>query len=553
MKINRDDFSPETKRILGGRVAYRCSYSGCNIVTIGPDTANEEKVVNFGKAAHIHAAAPGGPRYLPDMTTEARKSIQNGIWMCGNHAWLIDANYGNYSAETLLQWKKTAEADAYRRLKDLEKEQFPDPTTIICLNPDLMFEGIWKSASNDTWTFMVKEFIYGDLNTLRNYGTTINSPFKHYIIIESQGDGRLIDQRFEWVQKDNELEICLKVFPSVIRRNPNHIGTDYATSLDGDLVIEAGDFKRVSGKELAKQLIETNLSIQIGSWRMKPRVGSLFTQYYREHRNDQKLLNRLVKIELTRLITIPIQPEDATDQPELSFINRIHEVVVMEELNGIVPVYVSLEWGDGTFWSDTLHVHLHPQDAETDMEFEEMPEIFKELFDQEPLAQMRALTAKLNHEELQEKINPVAILQIFRDVLPEIMHKADTALNTEVYPLFNDHILYRTFDNNTYEYNTSYDLEAHLYKRGNVQQLGVTISLKGFKKAGIKAFDVTSYLFIYFNDYNYVIGNSKTQPWLIKMYHKMPTTQEIERLCDQFINNVIKQINQQILESGSLD
>ena len=138
----RDNFSAGTKNALGRRVAFRCCFPGCGILTIGPKSIDSQGHVNLGEAAHIHAASPGGPRYDPEMSIDERSSIQNGIWMCRHHARLIDADEGQYSAETIQQWKRIAEAETYRQLKELTKSTIPDPTTIICLNQQLIFEGI---------------------------------------------------------------------------------------------------------------------------------------------------------------------------------------------------------------------------------------------------------------------------------------------------------------------------------------------------------------------------------------------------------------------------
>jgi hypothetical protein len=46
--------------------------------------------MTIGEAAHISAAAPGGPRFDGSMTPEQRRHCDNGIWMCSNHAFLID-------------------------------------------------------------------------------------------------------------------------------------------------------------------------------------------------------------------------------------------------------------------------------------------------------------------------------------------------------------------------------------------------------------------------------------------------------------------------------
>ena len=89
----RDDFTPATKRALADRVAWRCSCPGCGQLTVGPSHENEEKTTIVGEAAHITAASKGGPRYDPHLTSEDRKSISNGIWMCRHHARLIDSDY----------------------------------------------------------------------------------------------------------------------------------------------------------------------------------------------------------------------------------------------------------------------------------------------------------------------------------------------------------------------------------------------------------------------------------------------------------------------------
>lgn len=116
MSSNRDDFSPATKRTLADRVGWICSYPNCGQSTLGPNSQSEEDKINNGIAAHICAAAPGGPRYDASMTPEMRKSISNGIWMCRNHGNLVDADHSQYTVETLIEWKNDAESAAYKRL-----------------------------------------------------------------------------------------------------------------------------------------------------------------------------------------------------------------------------------------------------------------------------------------------------------------------------------------------------------------------------------------------------------------------------------------------------
>jgi hypothetical protein len=112
---NRDDFSPLIKRSLAERVGFQCSNPDCLAPTSGPQITNS-KSVNVGVAAHITAAAQGGPRYDPALSSEERAGITNGIWLCQNCAKLVDNDPIRYSTDTLRQWKLHAEQDALKRI-----------------------------------------------------------------------------------------------------------------------------------------------------------------------------------------------------------------------------------------------------------------------------------------------------------------------------------------------------------------------------------------------------------------------------------------------------
>lgn len=119
---SRDDFSPKTKDVLAKRVGYKCSNPSCQITTSGPHS-DPNKAINVGVAAHICAAAPGGPRYDPLMTREERTSAENGIWLCQTCATLIDIDEKIYSVKTLQEWKKKAEQRAEINQTTIAKHQ----------------------------------------------------------------------------------------------------------------------------------------------------------------------------------------------------------------------------------------------------------------------------------------------------------------------------------------------------------------------------------------------------------------------------------------------
>lgn len=107
-KTNRDDFTPATIRALELRVGTLCSNPNCRLQTTGPHS-QPDKVLRIGVAAHIHAAAPNGPRFDQNMKEGDRSSILNGIWLCENCATLIDKDPDTYTAELLRKWKLDAE------------------------------------------------------------------------------------------------------------------------------------------------------------------------------------------------------------------------------------------------------------------------------------------------------------------------------------------------------------------------------------------------------------------------------------------------------------
>ncbi len=102
-----NNFTRPIKDRLAQTVAYRCSKPDCRIPTIGPK-ANNQDADSIGRAAHICAASPNGPRYDASMTAEQISSFNNGIWLCANHASEVDSDWANYSKETLISWKEQA-------------------------------------------------------------------------------------------------------------------------------------------------------------------------------------------------------------------------------------------------------------------------------------------------------------------------------------------------------------------------------------------------------------------------------------------------------------
>lgn len=115
----RDDFSAATKRQLAGQVGWLCSNPKCRRLTVAA-RQGQEKLTSIGVAAHIAVASagPGAPRYDPTQTSEERRSIENGIWLCAADAKIIDDDPATYTVEMLHTWKADAKHRAFLAMSD---------------------------------------------------------------------------------------------------------------------------------------------------------------------------------------------------------------------------------------------------------------------------------------------------------------------------------------------------------------------------------------------------------------------------------------------------
>ena len=115
MTTHRDDFSQKIKDDLAKRASFRCSNPNCQKPTIGAQKG-DGKSINIGVAAHIAAAAPGGPRYDASMTSQERSSFENGIWLCANCSTLIDKDERYYTVDLFKNWKHQAEDTSHNNM-----------------------------------------------------------------------------------------------------------------------------------------------------------------------------------------------------------------------------------------------------------------------------------------------------------------------------------------------------------------------------------------------------------------------------------------------------
>jgi hypothetical protein len=130
----RDDFPASVKDELARRAGFRCSRPDCRAPTSGPSDTSRTGASSVGVAAHITAAAPGGPRYDPCMTPRERQSASNGVWLCQNDAKMIDDDARRFNVSLLRGWRSTAERAAS------DEQGRPHPDNRLALRSIVPFE-----------------------------------------------------------------------------------------------------------------------------------------------------------------------------------------------------------------------------------------------------------------------------------------------------------------------------------------------------------------------------------------------------------------------------
>lgn len=360
---NRDDFTPNDKRIMAERVSWKCSFPGCGRNTVGPNSDDPTKKINNGIAAHIHAAAPGGPRYNPQMTPDERRHILNGIWMCRDHGNLIDADYTEYSASTLRDWKEQAEKRASESLKLPTKECSNKDATLIQLGNGIIYFAHWYAIHSQEWSFELVAPLIGSADSLNHYVLEFYSlaETEKYVVIESQGDARkILDIKIEVSSEDKYL-LFINVDKKPVPTNPYDLGMSMEIDDTGDIFIRNGSLAMVTGIDNAKQMISICMSTIKGEINDAKELGSLATLYYNEYKDDLEIFSKVILLELIRLSLIPIERRGLEGKvPSLHFVKRFLDVQISntELEHSRFKAHIKLEWGNGEFWDGEIPIFV---------------------------------------------------------------------------------------------------------------------------------------------------------------------------------------------------
>jgi hypothetical protein len=179
---------------------------------------------------------------------------------------------------------------------------------------------------------------------------------ERFVLIESQGDARKIKEPIEILYGENgKISLVIKVEDKYQPIDPNLSGFDLAIGTDGDISLENGDLKMVSGMDAAIQHLTVATGTVYGEWWGDPTMGSFVSEYYRDYKEDLDTLSKLIKLEFIRLSLIPTS-DDANSpdaRPALGFVNRFEKVTIKSPklVDHKLTVDVELEWGNHEKWS----------------------------------------------------------------------------------------------------------------------------------------------------------------------------------------------------------
>lgn len=347
MARNRDDFNRRTKNDLALRASYLCSICKCS--TAGPSDESEGSTTIVGVAAHICAAASGAGarRYDPEMSSEERSHITNGIWLCATCSVLIDRDEKRYPVSELLRIKSEHEASC---LIGVQKTDRVD--NIIAIGSDIIALGSITRIASDCVNVRMSHFVNGSGRELWSLVQDFDKQpsEQRYVLFNETGFGALLREQPVVERANNVYEIQFILQKQALRRNARDEISISARNLSG----------RISGLDAYTQIFENVLSQARGTGFSDLCKGSEISDLYWRY-SGSPWFQQLVTMEMIRLSSIPEQQKDQT-LPSTPFlaVNRVNHVEIpsLELKNHNLEIIVDFELEGIGSWTKTLSVYI---------------------------------------------------------------------------------------------------------------------------------------------------------------------------------------------------
>jgi len=296
------------------------------------------------------------------MNRQQRGSIENGIWCCNVHADIIDRDLSTFSVATLHEWKRLAELNAYEQI-DSSHTVIERPHTLVQLSDAIIFEAVWHSMNveSNTMGFEVLDFVYGDIGKVTKFieGYHNLKDTRKYVVVESSGYGRQLGQIPVIDDVEGQKQITLVVQDRTEYSNPNNVAdarlvfTDQGTDID----LTTNDGWTI-GKDAVIQSVQLLLGSNRGQWALDPDFGSYVFKYYKDHHTDHELLQRLIKLEISRMTSVPDATSLLSPEPSIpiSTIKWVESVKISGHSTNLLEIDLRLYFADNTYFSGRISV-----------------------------------------------------------------------------------------------------------------------------------------------------------------------------------------------------
>lgn len=355
----RDEFSAAIRSALALRAGYRCSL--CNCATVGPSDVAPTKASNIGTAAHICAAAAGGPRYDAAMTPAERAGIANGIWLCANHGRLIDTDLVRHTVAFLRKAKQAHERRCGQALSGPAAVAPASTLHLVAIGPDIVGVGDIDQVQGDLWRVRIDHIVHGTFGELVGLAGQFSSQpvGDRYIIVNSLGEGRMIEGDLAIGRDGEHILVSCKVSPTFPRTPAAELPTDLALSGHHDLYAENRNIATVSGVAALPQKLLTCLSMRRGESPFHADFGSRLAEIWTNYLGSP-WLEELLKLDVIRLASIPYaDPILGQAYTPLHCVDRVARVAVIGELKDRrLPVRLNLQIAGLGPWCRDLAVHV---------------------------------------------------------------------------------------------------------------------------------------------------------------------------------------------------
>jgi hypothetical protein len=357
---NRDDFPERVRRPVAARAGWHCSM--CGKPTEGPSEDSPGAVASIGKAAHICAAAPGGPRYDPSMTPEERAGFDNAIWLCSDHATLIDRDKATYTVDSLRKMKREHEKARGREMRTGSRASLA--IGLLAVGPDVICTGDLVDIRADSWTLSLRHFLISDMHGIISFidGFAREATDDKYVLSNELGDGRILMAAPSLTKQADGYSLVCPVAPAASRVDAQNIGSGMATHAEtNDLYVDAkGDIARVAGLEYLPQRVREVLSMQRGESPFAPNYGMRFFEYFEAYRGTP-WLDLLFKLDVVRQASIAFRDGVmGRTQTPLQRVTRVRNVELLAETPTAnrLPVRVEFDVQGVGPWTRELSIYL---------------------------------------------------------------------------------------------------------------------------------------------------------------------------------------------------